>query len=81
MVRTIELHLEERVLDRVRRLARARHCTIEDVFTDAIERVPVAAAQEDPILGMFKDEPQLVDEMARAAMEARERHPLRSGRE
>ncbi len=79
MVQTIELHLEKRILDRVRRLARSRHCRIEDVFADAIERIPFAEAPADPFLGMFKDEPELVDEVTRSAMEARERHPLRSG--
>ncbi len=79
MVQTIELHLEKRILDRVRRLARERHCEIEDVFVDAIERISAAKAPADPFLGMFKDEPELVDEVTRSAMEARERHPLRSG--
>lgn len=80
MVKTIELQLEQRILDRVRRLARARHCQIEEVFADAIERIPPAAeAPADPFLGMFRDEPELIDEVSRSAMEARERHPLRSG--
>ncbi len=79
MVKTIELHLEKRILDRVRQLARARHCKVEDVFADAIERIPSVKAPTDPFLGMFKDEPELVDEVTRSAMEARERHPLRSG--
>ncbi len=78
MVQTIELHLEKRILDRARRLAQARDCRIEDVFADAIERVPPVEAPADPFLGMFKDEPELVDEITRSTMEARERHPLRS---
>ncbi len=79
MVQTIELHLKKRILDRARRLAQARHCKIEDVFEDAIERISPVEAPADPFLGMFKDEPELVDEVTRSAMEARERHPLRSG--
>ncbi len=78
MVKTIELHLEKRILDRVRRLAEARHCSVEDVVADAIERIPPVETPADPFLGMFKDEPELIDEVTRSAMTARERHPLRS---
>jgi len=79
MVKTIELHLEQRILDRVRQLAAARHCQVDDVFADAIERIPPAVeAPADPFLGMFRDEPELIDEVSRSAMAARERHPLRS---
>ncbi len=78
-MKTIELHLEQRILDRVRQLAKARHCRIDDVFADAIDRFPSVEATPDPFLGMFKAEPELVDEVTRAAMEARERDPLRSG--
>ncbi len=41
-------------------------------------RIPPAVAEADPFLGMFRDEPDLVDEVTRSAMEARERDPLRS---
>ena len=79
MVQTIELQLEKRILDRARRMAEARHCRIEDVFADAIERIAPHDESADPFLGMFRDEPELVDEVTRSAMDARERHPLRSG--
>lgn len=79
MVKTIELHLEQRVLERVRQLAKARHCRIEEVFVDAIEHLPPTdKAPADPFLGMFRNEPELIDDVTRSAMEARERHPLRS---
>ena len=77
MMQTIELHLEKRILDRARRLARARQCRIDDVVAEAIERIESVKSREDPFLGMFKDEPELVDEITRSAMEARERHSLR----
>ncbi len=83
MTKIIELHLREQIIARARRLAQERHCAIEDVFEEAIARmaaveVPVPSTPEDPFLGMFKDEPDLVDQVTRSAMEARERHPLRS---
>lgn len=79
MMQTIELRLEKRILDRARQLARARHCKIEDLFADAIADTPTVKASTDPFLGLFKDEPELVDEITQSAMEARERHPLRRG--
>ncbi len=83
MAQTIELHLEERVLARARRLAQARHCRVEDIFEDAIQRMPVveapiSAVPADPFLGMFKDDPDLIDQVTQSAMAARGRHPLRS---
>lgn len=71
MVQTIELRLDKRILDRARQLARARHCDLEAVFADAIDRLPAAPTPDDPFLGMFKDEPELVDEVTGAAMAAR----------
>ncbi len=78
MVKTIELHLEKRILDRARQLAQERQCRLEDIFADAIEHIPTVAAPADHFLGMFRDEPELIDEVTRSAMTARERHPLRS---
>lgn len=77
MVRSIELHLEEDVLTRARQLAQARRCKIEDVFEAAIEGLPMVELHDDPVLGMVKDEPELIDQVTQLAMEARERDALR----
>jgi len=69
MVKTIELQLEQRVLDRVRQLARARHCQIEDVFADAIERMPPVVEGR---AGADRRSVAVGDGSAR-------KHPLRSG--
>lgn len=73
MVKTIELRLDKRTLDRARQLARARHCELEAVFAEAIERLPAVTMPDDPFLGMFRDEPDLVDEVTASAMAARGR--------
>ncbi|NJL27114.1 MAG: hypothetical protein HC897_04120 [Thermoanaerobaculia bacterium] len=78
MIQTIELRLEEHVLDRARRLAQARRCKIEDVFEVAIESLPVIEPQTDVFLGMLRDEPELGDQVTELAMVARERDPLRT---
>ncbi len=78
---TIELRLGDRALDRARRLARTRRCPLESVFEDAIEKMPLAEAHDDPFLGMFRDEPELIDEVTHSAMKARERDSLRAPRQ
>jgi hypothetical protein len=76
---TRELQLDEETLARARRLAASRQVTVEELIKEALARLETPAATEDPILGMFSDVPELMDEIVEEAMQARERHPLRSG--
>ena len=48
---------------------------VQDVAQDA-ERTGSSGAQPS-VIGLFADEPELVDEICEAAMAARERDPLR----
>ncbi len=72
----VELHLDEMVLQRARRLAESHGYTLEEVFTLALEQLE-AAAVNDPLLGLFSDEPELMDRVLEDAMLARERDALR----
>ncbi len=76
----IELQLDERVMERARRLAKARNSTVEAVLTDIIAR-GVEAGDADRWLGMFGDEPELMDQVVESALAARERDALRAARE
>lgn len=81
---TIEVHLDDKTLEQVRALARRRNSTIEALIEDVIVQLADAAKtdttkNEDRILGMFADEPELLDEVVQSAMQARERDPLRYG--
>ncbi len=76
---SIELHLDETVMERARQLAQAQGATVETVLTDIITR-GVAAGDGDPWLGMFADEPELLDDVVASAMTARERDALRAAR-
>jgi hypothetical protein len=73
------LRLDEETLARARRLAAARQVTVEELIKEALARLETPAAPDDPVLGMFADVPDLMDEIVEEAMQARERHPLRSG--
>lgn len=73
----IEIQLDEQTLKRARQLAEARRCPLEQLLKEIIEQLGVAEARSDPFLGMWAQEPQMVDELIESAMTAREEHPLR----
>lgn len=73
----LELQLDEQTLARALQLAASRHCTLKDLIKQIIEQLGADEAANDPILGMFADEPELMDQVMESAMTARELHPLR----
>lgn len=73
----IELELDEQTLERARRLAEARRCTVEQLIKEMIEHLGPAATPDDVFLGMFAQEPELIDRVVESAMQAREEHSLR----
>ncbi len=72
----IELELNDAVLERARRLAETRHSTLDNLINDVLDQT-TAQAESDPLLGLFAEEPELVDQLLESAMQAREKHPLR----
>jgi hypothetical protein len=76
-VETIELQLDEQTLEQARKLAAARHVSVEELLKEALSRLSVPRAADDPITGMFADEPELLDQIVEEAMQARERVPFR----
>jgi hypothetical protein len=73
----IELELEEQTLERARRLAEAHRCTVEQLIKEMIEHLGAPTTTDDVFLGMFAQEPELIDQVVESAMRAREEHPLR----
>ena len=67
-MQTIELQLDEETLERARRLAEARHDTLESLIVEVIERLALVDMESDPILGMFADEPEILDQVVESAM-------------
>lgn len=76
-MRTIEIALDDETLDRARRLAEVRSCTLEDLVVDLIRSLGRAASPEDPLLGLLSSEPDVADQMTDAALSAREQQPFR----
>lgn len=73
----IELQLDEQTVARARKLAASRHCTLEELIKGIIEQMEMSETADDPFLGMFSDEPELVDQVMVSTMMAREVHSLR----
>ena len=74
---TIELHLDEQTFERVKHIAAGRRASVEALIQDLVQRLVAIETTDDPILGMFSQEPDLMDAVTAAAMTARETDPLR----
>ena len=66
------------IQERLRLVERVVHDLAD---ASAAEPAPGPAAQVPSLVGLFADEPELVDDVCRMAMEARRRDPLRAGGE
>jgi len=75
---TIALQLDPQTLARARQLAASRRCTLEELLKECIEHLGKTGTEGDPFLGMFADEPAVLDQVIASAMQAREEHPLRA---
>lgn len=60
---TIELHLDVKTLDQARQLAAAHQWPLDELVAQAIQKYAEMEAQNYPLLGLFVDEPTVVDEM------------------
>ncbi|HEX9923249.1 MAG TPA: hypothetical protein VGD99_11355 [Anaerolineae bacterium] len=77
-MKKIELELDEQMFEQVQLLAAAQQFTLKTWLQQLIERQIIVAATEDPLLGMFVDGPDLIDEIVDSAMQTRETYPLRN---
>ncbi|MBI4516210.1 MAG: hypothetical protein HY699_10400 [Deltaproteobacteria bacterium] len=73
----IEIEIDEETLARARKLAEVRRCSLDELVKEFIRQETKPAGSIDTMLGMFADEPALLDEVVESAMQARERDPLR----
>jgi hypothetical protein len=76
-VATIKLRLDDKTLEKVKHIAGRRRATVETLIQELIERLVAIDAETDPLLGMFAQEPDLIDAVVASTMQARETDPLR----
>jgi hypothetical protein len=72
-MKRIELQVDEHALERVQQLADAHHVTLEELIRSMIDLLAKPEVKEAPILGMFADEPELIDQVTEAALKDRGR--------
>jgi len=73
---TIRLPIDPTVLDRARKVASERHATLESLIAGWVEKL-ARTTSDDPFLGMFHDDAELIDEIVADAHRSREQHPIR----
>lgn len=73
----VELYLDDQTFERIKHIAARRHGTVETLIQDLVQRLVAIETTADPLLGMFAQEPDLVDAVIAAAMSACETDPLR----
>lgn len=73
----IQLQLDETTFKHAQRVAQQRHSTVETLIKDIINLIATHPDTEDPFIGMFAQEPELIDQIMADAMQSRETTPLR----
>jgi len=74
---TLKLSIPKRTYQAIRQVAEQKHKSETELVVEAVEDYLDRATQGDPLLGLFADEPDLIDEIASEAMRGRENTPLR----
>jgi hypothetical protein len=73
----IQVLLPEPTYRALQRAAAQKHQSESELVRDALEMYLKPTATVDTLLGLFSDEPELIDAITARAMESREKTPLR----
>lgn len=74
---TLVVELDPQTSARARRLAQARGTTVTALVQSLITQLDHRESMPDPLLGLFADDPTLLDLVITQAMQDRELQPLR----
>lgn len=67
----IELELDRLTFERAKTLAIVNQSTLSELITHVIERLAEIQENKDPLMGLYADVPEIVDEIVAEAMEKR----------
>ena len=71
------VEIDDQTLARAESLARQRGVTVEQLLAKLIEQASKLPGGGHQVLGLFADEPNLMDQVAEDALRSREEQPLR----
>lgn len=69
--------IDAQLLDRARRLAAERHCSVDEILREALDRVERPLQSSKSLIGLFADVPDLVDQVLEDVYRTREQGILR----
>lgn len=67
----IELELDRLTFERAKTLAIVNQSTLSELISQVIERLAEVQEKNDPLMGLYADVPEIVDEIVAEAMEKR----------
>ncbi|MEH2376849.1 hypothetical protein [Nostoc sp.] len=67
----IELELDRLTFERAKTLAIVNQSTLSEFISHVIERLAEIQKNNDPLMGLYADVPEIVDEIVAEAMEKR----------
>ncbi len=71
---TIELELDQLTFERAKVLAKVNQVNINEIITEVIKRLSDIQEKKDPLMGLYGDIPEIVDEILAEAMVNRQRN-------
>ena len=67
----IELELDRLTFEQAKTLAIVNQSTLTELITHVIERLAEIQEKKDPLMGLYADVPEILDEIVAEAMEKR----------
>lgn len=67
----IEIELDRLTFERAKTLAIVNQSTLSELITNVIERLAEIQEKKDPLMGLYADVPEIVDEIVAEAMKKR----------
>ncbi|MEH2463122.1 hypothetical protein [Nostoc sp.] len=67
----IELELDRLTFERAKTLAIVNQSTLSELISHVIERLAEIQEKNDPLMGLYADVPEIVDEIVAEAMQKR----------
>lgn len=80
-MKTVEIRIASDVYERAEALARSRQCSVEELVSRLIVQADERHETRDETMGLFADDPDLIDAVVEQAMADRERRWANARRE